>query len=63
MPSYAYNAPMLGQFVLLIEGPILISEEDNSTLGNVSLLVDSWLRNPPRRREAPIHPFARCSAD
>ena len=41
MLSHTYNAPMLGQFVLLIESPILISEEDNSTLGNVNLLVDS----------------------
>lgn len=41
MLSRTYNAPMLGQFVLLIEVPILISEEDNSTLGNVNLLVDS----------------------
>ena len=27
---------MLGQFVLLIEGPILISEKDNPTLENFS---------------------------
>lgn len=39
--SRTYNAPMLGQFVLFIEGPILISEEDYSTLETVSLLVDT----------------------